>query len=162
MLYPHWSGILIVSGTTFSYEGPGYWRGWQGARAGVEAAPVAARVANILPARKWRHLRRSYLPAGRSQEPFEFAGGCAPDSAGFDRGWAGNRPVTGRGGRVHAPRAEDLWSHAAGRATGNQQELCQGVHATAPGSHGALRRLHNRRRSAQVIGTFLDAGGGES
>src|SRR5579859_4824824 len=51
------------------YEGPGDWRGRQGARAGVEAAPVAPGVANILLAGEWRHLRGSRMPARRPQKP---------------------------------------------------------------------------------------------
>ena len=57
---------------------------------------------------------------------------------------------TRRGLRIFGPTQ-------AGRATGDKQELRQGIHAAAPGAHGALCGLHVRRRFAQVAGTIFHA-----
>src|SRR6476469_11225346 len=68
MLYPHRSGFYARLRTHLSYEGPCDWRRRQGARAGVEAAPVAAGVTGLLPARERRHLRGGYVRGRRPQE----------------------------------------------------------------------------------------------
>src|SRR6185437_15024384 len=47
---------------------------------------------------------------------------------------------------------ENFWSNTTGRATGDEQELRQGIHAAPPGPNRTLRRLHFRRRFAQVAG----------
>ena len=144
-----------------SYESSCPWQRWSRARDRVEVAAVAARFQALLRARQWRYRRRRRMCCRGFEEP-RFTGTACDQSHSRPHRCRSRAPAdAGCGRRVSAQRLANLRTHESRRATGIEQELCQGVHAAAPHPDGEIRDLHQQGRGARGAGALSYAHCGE-
>ena len=70
----------------------------------------------------------------------------AAEQSGLDGGGAGAAAFAGVGGRAAAARDEGLWADQGGGDAGDEQGLCEAVHAAAQHSDGELCGVRERSR----------------